>query len=524
MNRRTLIKTSAATAAAAAPVFTILSSKSKVEGGVPRSQFDGMNVVIFVTDQERAIQHFPEGWAARNMPGMTRLTQKGLTFTRAYTNSCMCSPARSTWLSGYLPAQHGVKYTLETDMPADQYPQVELSTDFKNIASVMASKGYDVVYKGKFHLTKPANGTSYVPSDVNQYGFTRWNPQDAGADQSAPEAGGGTANNDGRFMNDDGPMEDGEEGVLAYLNKVASKTKPFCLIVSLVNPHDVLFYPKNYDNPDYGYDDSWLKGELQLPKTVDEDLSTKPITQSQFKKIFNLSGALTTPEMKRNYLNFYGNLMKSSDKYLVQILDTLKAKGFTDNTLVIKTADHGEMGMTHSGQRQKCFNFYEESTRVPLIFSNPKIYKVPHVNHSLVSHVDFLPTLAGLFDAPDSARTSWQGVDYSRLITNPGSPAVQDYIVFTYDDWQAGQKSGPYVQPLNRIASFRENRFKLAEYYDIAGNIPSQWEMYDVVTDPLEQNNLAYQITKRPKPVQREYARLRARLQEIKATRLQPLS
>jgi hypothetical protein len=132
--------------------------------------------------------------------------------------------------------------------------------------------------------------------------------------------------------------------------------------------------------------------------------------------------------------------------------------------------------------------------------------------------------LAGLFDAPDSARTSWQGVDYSRLITNPGSPAVQDYIVFTYDDWQAGQKTGPYVQPLNRIASFRENRFKLAEYYDIAGNVPSQWEMYDVVTDPLEQNNLAYQITKRPKPVQREYARLRARLQEIKATRLQPLS
>ena len=197
MNRRTLIKTSAATAAAAAPVFTILSSKSKVEGGVPRSQFDGMNVVIFVTDQERAMQHFPGGWAARNMPGMTRLTQKGLTFTRAYTNSCMCSPARSTWLTGYLPAQHGVKYTLETDMPADQYPQVELSTDFKNIATVMASKGYDGVYKGKFLLTKPANGTSYAPSDVNQYGFTRWNPQDAGADQSAPEAGGGTANNSG---------------------------------------------------------------------------------------------------------------------------------------------------------------------------------------------------------------------------------------------------------------------------------------------------------------------------------------
>ncbi len=85
----------------------------------------GMNIVMFITDQERAIQHFPRGWARRNLPGMTRLQSHGLTFENAFCSACMCSPTRATLLTGYFPAQHGVKYTLGDDMPDDQYPQVE---------------------------------------------------------------------------------------------------------------------------------------------------------------------------------------------------------------------------------------------------------------------------------------------------------------------------------------------------------------------------------------------------------------
>lgn len=58
-----------------------------------------------------------------------------------------------TLLTGHYPAQHGVKHTLEADMPADQYPQVELPRNFKNVATVMSAAGYNVVYKGKWHLT-----------------------------------------------------------------------------------------------------------------------------------------------------------------------------------------------------------------------------------------------------------------------------------------------------------------------------------------------------------------------------------
>ena len=116
--------------------------------------------------------------------------------------------------------------------------------------------------------------------------------------------------------------------------------------------------------------DSWLKGPITLPATVNEDLSTKPSVQEQFRNLFNLSGPLKTPRMKRHYLNSYANLIKASDAYLVDVLDALTDTGLLDDTVVIRTADHGEMGLAHGGQRQKNFNFYEEAIRVPLVYSN----------------------------------------------------------------------------------------------------------------------------------------------------------
>ena len=209
---------------------------------------------------------------------------------------------------------------------------------------------------------------------IYNYGFSGWDPPDAGVDLNPDGCtlGGGKPDNDGRFMNADGDMEAGEEGALAYLRSAAAQQQPFFMVISLVNPHDVLFYPKTYI--DAGYDDSWLEGDIGLPATVDEDLSTKPTVQKQFRDLFAMTGLLVTDQRKRNYLNFYGNLMKVSDGYLVDVLDALEREGLMDHTVVIRTADHGEMGLAHGGLRQKNFNFYEESLRVPLIFSNPVLY------------------------------------------------------------------------------------------------------------------------------------------------------
>jgi arylsulfatase A-like enzyme len=181
------------------------------------------------------------------------------------------------------------------------------------------------------------------------------------------------------------------------------------------------------------------------------------------------------------------------------------------------------MGLAHNGMRQKNFNFYEETMRVPLIYSNPRLFKAPRTSNSLVSHVDFLPTLASLFKAPRSARAHWQGVDYSRQILHPRAPASQDYIVFTYDDYQSGQKNGPYPKPPNHIVSLREQRWKLAKYYDVDGNVRNQWEMYDLMTDPHETTNLAHPGFKRTPGQQAQYERLKAKLARIEKMRLHKL-
>ena len=172
---------------------------------------------------------------------------------------------------------------------------------------------------------------------------------------------------------------------------------------------------------------------------------------------------------------------------------------------------------------------YCVSLRVPLVFSNPRLFPQPRASDALVSHVDLLPTLASLIDTPDAARDDWQGVDYSALLqvrdpsASPVHLHVQDDIVFTYDDVRCAQNVNQLVPPPNRIVSVREARYKLARYYDGDGIEPDQWEMYDLENDPEERVNLAFpdQTLTAEQSAARE--RLTARLQEVELTRLQPL-
>ena len=538
------------------------AAKALASGGADAAAaaagFGGKNVILFMTDQERAIQHFPKGWADKNLPGQKRLAKNGMTFRNSFTNACMCSPARTTMMTGFMPAQHQVRHTLESDMndtfdsegnPVYEYPNVPLSTEMKNMCTVMAAAGYNVVWKGKFHMTKqavtppsplPAAGTTaagtvqdWTPENVGQYGGQRWNPKDAGANQTLPEGGGNAyenpdpapgytgGDNDNRFMTDAGSVSDGDEGVLAYINSVAATQTPFFLVVSLVNPHDVLFYPKSFKASEYPSDD--LDGDIELPSTVNENLKTKPKVQSAFRKIFLIGNPIITRLQQRRYINFYGNLMIEADGYLNQTLDALENQGLLDDTVFIRTSDHGEEGLAHGGVGEKNFNFYEESMKVPLIWSNPQIFPKPRTSDALVSHVDLVPTLATVFGAPSSARANWNGVDYSKLLVNPKAKSVQDYVMFTYDDYQSGQASKFHPYGANHISSIREARYKLARYYDPLGVAKTEYEMYDLQRDPNEKRNLAAPGIRRGRLEQREFSRLKKKLARVEATRLGPI-
>jgi len=527
-DRRSLLKS-----AAAAPLLA-LCSQGDAEAA-HSSSLHGMNILLFMTDQQRATQHFPDGWEEEHLPGLHRLKQRGLSFEQATCNTCMCSPSRSTMMTGLFPAQHGVKYCLEANMPAPAFPQVELPLDLPNLGSVLAAAGYATPYKGKWHCSKAAANNpnaaqrppctpdeGWVPEDVNKYGFQRWNPQDAGANQAICQAGGGSIDNDGRFMNDDGDPDAGNEGALPYLRSQAAQQQPFFLTVSLVNPHDVLAYPMGFAA--FGYDDAWLDDTgIDLPESVNEDLSTKPGVQSQFLKMTTPMRP-NSPDQQRHYLNFYGNLMKASDAYLVQLLDTLEEQGLLENTLIVYTSDHGEMGMAHGGMIQKNFNAYEETLRVPLVFSNPALFPGPLTSDALVSHVDFLPTIASLVDATPGDAPTWQGRDYSSLLLDPVAEGGQDYTVFTYDDFQSGQPRGPYPTGANHIVSIREARYTFARYYDPTGAAPDEYEMYDRQEDPAQVTNLAWSDAERSPEQDAAYQRLRSLLEEVEATRLQPLA
>ena len=101
---------------------------------------------------------------------------------------------------------------------------------------------------------------------------------------------------------------------------------------------------------------------------------------------------------------------------------------------------------------------------------------------------------------------------------------VQDYVVFTYDDYQSGQANGPYVPPPQHIVSIRETRWKLARVLRHRGHGPSRsGRCTTCKTDPLETINLARPGYRRTSAENAQYARLRRRLAEVQATRLQPL-
>ena len=120
-------------------------------------------------------------------------------------------------------------------------------------------------------------------------------------------------------------------------------------------PHDVLGYPSKKGALANGYTEAWLKGDITLPATVFESLDTKPGVQQQFLDISKLGMKPLHDDQERlNYINFYGNLMMSSDHYLVRILNLLDELASQSLVLESEEACHlkqegGRMGIQRDG-------------------------------------------------------------------------------------------------------------------------------------------------------------------------------
>jgi choline-sulfatase len=482
-------------------------------GNLPRKP----NIVLVITDQEREVMHWPDGWPESNLPARSRLLEHGLQFTNAQCNASACSASRATLMTGRYPTEHTVKNLVTSDDPKDKVQRhlPVLPSNLPNLATIMAEAGYHVALKGKLHLTRPVRYDGekkrYYWSDddilhlADRYGFRDWNPPDMSDPTSLDDLGGGRINNDGRIVDGSGTAAGearphGElyrRSAVHFLNTYDNQ-KPFFLIVALVNPHDVQEYPGRglrgvrglSLRPTYaegGYDlDDFKDLPIDLPATVDEDLSTKPRIHVAFRQFFATAlGHVRTRERQLEYARFYAYLNRLVDSQILKVLDALDANGLTDDTIVIRTSDHGELGMAHGRLRQKFYNAYRESLSVPLIVSNPRLFPEHRESASLASIVDILPTLTTITEVPEPERFGLRGRDLAPILSNP-SAEVQDAVHFTYEDDVFPVKGAGFVRAIT------EKDWKYAVYYDPYSGVPPEYELYDLTHDPLETTNLAH--------------------------------
>jgi arylsulfatase A-like enzyme len=229
---------------------------------------------------------------------------------------------------------------------------------------------------------------------------------------------------------------------------------------------------------------------------------------ASFRKLLAIgTGHVRSRQRQLTYARFYAYLNREVERQIVKLLDALDARGLTDDTLIIRTSDHGELGMAHGRMRQKFFNAYRESLSVPLIVSNPRVYPTPQSTSSFAGLIDLLPTLAAIGGAPEPERYGFKGKDLTPILTDP-KKTVQDVMHFTYEDDAIPLKGATCIRAIV------EDDWKYAVYYDPYTGSPTEFEQYDLTNDPHEMKNLAHATHSTPAS-RVERVRLHGRLLEI---------
>lgn len=492
MDRRTFIKYLSAIGAVSAInprsfSFPLLNSNNRP------------NFLILLTDQERYHMHWPKGFVKEHMSSWERLRKNGLTFNNAYCPASQCSPSRACLLTG--------QYSNINKVPALNFPGGLPEREIlPNIGSWLKEKaGYEVVWKGKWHLSYPVgfeggppDGEVWTEKDItameNNYGLSMWNPPEAGNNvtnsaKGRATMGGGSANNDGRFVMGNAPGNTEQtqgigESAVDFIKRTAAipaeKRKPFCLFVSLVNPHDIAYFPNGWDQG--GYNDSdFTDLDIVLPPNFNDNLSTKPRIQKQFYDSLQSEGPLNTEIKNLNYVKFYAYLHILVNKHIETLLDALDIAGLTNDTIIFRSADHGEHGLSH-GLREKAYTAYEEIIHLPFTISNPGLFPKSAETDAFYSHIDLAATISQLA----GVQTLGVGKSQVPVILDP-SKSVRDEVLFALDD----TFFLPTDAPGSHIRAMRNNRYTYAVYYSADGSL-IEYELYDNLNDPYQMNNLAY--------------------------------
>ena len=387
------------------------------------------NFLIVMMDEQRYAPFYEtaelQAWRLANLPAQNFIRRNSLEFTHHHVMSVACQPSRSSIFTGQYPSLHGVAQTsgaAKTSIEQDMYWLDP--TTVPTLGNWFRAGGYETYWKGKWHVS---DADLYQPGSYNplpsyknlglrdprleeiyleaerleKYGFTGF---------IGPEPHGSNPLNSGSS----GPGGRGRDEVYAelavdQLRRLRRASKPWLLVASFVNPHDISLWGAATVAADAaGQSGSFfLQQQLagsNVPRNLfdqiyttssNEDLSKKPTAQGSF--VAQYPQAFQPLPNDELYHRFYYQLQKNVDAQIGRVLDAIASdrQQYRD-TVIIYMSDHGEMLGAHGGMFQKWHSAYDEMVRVPFIFHNPELFAGHETSDMITSHADLLPTMLGL--------------------------------------------------------------------------------------------------------------------------------
>ena len=371
----------------------------------------GYNILFILTDQERHFRpgELPIGY---ELPGHERLRRTGTYFTNHRIASCVCTSSRSVIYTGR-HIQH-TKMFDNTNFPWIQSLDPEMTT----IGDMLREAGYYTAYKGKWHLTKEfeevnslGSPTKIFTAEMEAYGFSDYFGI---GDIIAHEQGG--------YIHDGITAAMAGSWMRGRGRALAAQGKPWFLAVNLVNPHDVMFFdtsdpatpppprpgiaPIVRDPVDPLYATQW---EFDLPATHWQPLDEpgRPAAHADYIGCHDVLVAPIDPaddaRWRRRHNN-YLNCLRDADRNIMALLEELDASGQADRTIIVLTADHGDLDGAHQ-LHAKGATAYREQNNVPLIVVHPD-YPGGRECHAVTSHLDLAPTLVGMAAAAPETKAT----------------------------------------------------------------------------------------------------------------------
>jgi choline-sulfatase len=424
-------------------VAGILLMTSFCKGDLPDKR---PNFLIIQCDQlgQRVIGSY--GSEDHLTPAIDRIADQGICFTNAYTGCPLCQPSRASILTGLMPHQVNVRSN------DGLLKEPEVPDSIETIGTLFSKAGYEAVHFGKKHDKGALRGFLHVQSDAIKM-----------KDDHFP------LNSDS--FKDAGTCRD----AIQFLS--TPPDKPFICMVDFNNPHNICGYIGENEGE---HKDEEISCELPLlPDNFEtDDLQTRPLpiqyiccSHRRLRQASHWS-----KENYRHYLAAYHYYTKLVDRDIQKVLDALYSTPAGKNTVIVLLADHGD-GMASHRMVTKQVSFYEETTRVPLIFAGKGIVSKSGSNDMLVSTTtDMMSTLCEL--AGIRIPADRKGISLAPILKGQKQHRQHNYVASEwYSEW------GYTISPGRMI---RTSRYKYTRYLEGNGE-----ELYDLKIDPGEKVNLA---------------------------------